>query len=499
MSENDGSPHPPSDAQQVAAILRQLGRSITSRKLEFALAFTVTVLVVLTVAFLRPASYVARAAVLIEPSRGSSRSIPDPEDGPTVTSADVTEEEVNSEIAVLMNDEVLRGAVRAARLDLVSLPWYMRIILAPFRFYDRVHAEYHGVQPPTDEDRAVRALSRKISAEPLRASNVMMVTLRSGDPRAAEAILQEILRLYLDHHLKMHSRYAPVGFFNEQLSIMQDSVTRRERELLALKRQLGVTDLVKERDAQLDLDVKLREEASSVSRRLAELDGLLSSHRNTLAEASGPAPARRPVDAPYLGSLKSEVLRLSMEQARLDTRYGDSVPAVIENRKQLELARAALASAEKSVLENSPTLRAVDEDVAKLSAEEEGLRRREVVLNQQLHQSRARLRQLDSALPEAERAERDIRLAERRYEVYLTSSDKSRVELALDRGGLTNVSVVQQPAALSTPEAPKKWVLLLVAVAGGLLTASLVCVLLELRAKGLAGVVHAIAPQPAVA
>jgi uncharacterized protein involved in exopolysaccharide biosynthesis len=415
-----------------------------------------------------------------------------------VTSAGVTEEEVNSETAVLLSDEVLRATVREARLAEIPLPLYLRIILAPFRFYDRAHAEYHDVEPPTAEDRAVRALGRSISMERLKASNVMVVTLTAGDPAFARDVLNLVMRHYLDHHLKVHARYAPARFFNEQLSVIQDSVTRREGELISLKRRLGVIDLEKERQVQIDLDLKLREEAASVSRRIAEIDGLLTSYRQTLASVKGPAPTEHAVDAPHLAQLRDDVLKLSLEQIRLESRFNDGFPLVVENKKKLDLARASLAQEEQRAQEHSPTLRTVDQEIARLDAERLGLVRRDVVLSSQIRGSRERLGQLDGALPDAERVQRDIKTAERRYEVYLTSSDKSRVEMALDQGRLSDLSLVQAPAALTTPEGPKKWMVLLIAFGGGILNALLVCFLLELRSVGLVGLLHAIAPEPRV-
>lgn len=500
-----GSDALPPEVQQIATTLARVREAMARRRGAFLLVFLSTVIFVQLAAFFLPGKFAARAALLIQQPRASSRLLADPRDPTTVVTTGVTEEEVNSEVAVLTSREVLAATVEATGLDRANPPLFLRVLYAPVRAYDHLYARYHGVSYPGPQDRAVRALANAISVDRLKNANVLVVSYYASDPAVAEVVLRELLKHYLDWHLRVHGPSQAAPFFSTQVAILEDSLVRREDDLQALKRQMGVIDFESEREVQLQLDAKLREESAALSRRLAELNGTIAAHeraltaalpRSSLATTEGArAPLGGPLTDPRLDQLKAEALRLGFEQVRLEARYAEEFPLIEENRKKLAVVRKALEDEQLNVLQHSPTLFIVDQERARLSAERTGILRRRNVLDQQLATSRARLTELDEKAPEAARSERLIRSAEERYMVYLASGERARIESALNQSRLTNVSIVQEPAASSKPVRPKKLLVLVASLIGGLFAALLTCMWLELRGLGLVSALASIAPR----
>jgi len=485
------------DVAGFAGTLRRMGELMKRRRREFWTVFLVTFFLVQALAFFWPGTFAARAAVLIQKTRMTATLDADPTDATTVISEGVTERDVNSEIAILTSAEVLAATVEATGLDRVPPPWYLRVLFAPLRAYESLYAAVHGVPAPSAAERALRSLSKSISAERLKDSNVLVVTLEARSPEAAETILGDLLRHYLERHVAIHGPgLGVVPFFSTQASLLEKELAQHEEALQALKRRTGTVDIPKEREIQLQSEAKLREEADLLGRRLLELDGRIRSYRSAVSDAlSSPTSAVAIAPAePTLNELKTQALRLELEQIRLEARYQEDAPPVVENRKKLEAAHAALAAEQQSVRERSPALLAAEEERVKFASEKAGIVERQRVLEEQLAQSRSRLRQLDEAAVEATRQQRLIRSAEERYLMTLGRGEKARMDAALDQRRVTNVSIVQKPSASAKPVRPKRLVTLIVSVVGALLAGLLACVARELRERGLEAFLASIAP-----
>jgi len=483
----------PSAAEDIAGAIGRFRDALFRRKGELLIVSLVTFLLIQAVGFFWPGTFAAHSALLIQKARASAPLDADPSEPTTVISGGVTEEEVNSEIAVLTSREVLAATVAAAGLDRVPPPWYLRLLFWPLRAYDRLYARYHGIAEPSDTDRAIQGLTRSISAERMKDSNVLVVGLESGDPKVAEIVLNELLKHYMQRHIDVHGRYQVEPLFSTQAGVIERELHEVEESLQQTKREGGTVDAGAERDVQLKSDAALREELDTLRRRLAELDGKLAAYDKELAEGA----ARQSVSGDILDSLKSEALRLELEQIRMEARYKEGFPLLEENRQKLEKTRQALDEERAKVFEHNPTLVALDQERARTAAERAGVAERKGVLEAQVRQSRERLMDLDRRTTEATRSQRRIKALEERYAMYLSRGEKARIDSALDQGNITNVSIVQAASASPKPVRPKKSIVMAVSLVGGLLVGILRCAWLELRGIGLAAFLAAVAPPKA--
>ncbi|HVT16746.1 MAG TPA: GNVR domain-containing protein [Thermoanaerobaculia bacterium] len=457
-----------------------------------------TFLFVQILAFFWPGTFAARAALLVQQTRVAARlSAASREPAVTVKTGAVPEEEVNSEIAVLTSREVLAATVRATGLDRAPSRWYLRALYAPLRVYENLYASFHGLPPPDPGDRAIRSLGDSLSAERLKNSDILVVTVEAGDPHLAKVVLDQLLKHYLLHHLEVHGAGDVLPFFNRQASVLSRELAQHEEDLANLRHRLGAVDLAAERESQLAMDVKLREEDAMLGRRQVELDGQIATYDRALAAAAQSRERSQTLPAdPTLQDFKSQVLRLELEQIRLESRYRDDSPLVAENRAKLDVARHALEEERRNVLEHSPNLIEMDRERAKCLAERAGIEERRAALADQLRRSHARLMELDGKTTESSRLQRLIRAAEEKYMMYLARGEEARIDSALDQHRFANISIVQQPAASLSPVRPKKLVVLLTSVVGGILAGVLTCLGLELRAVGLGGLLAALTTEP---
>lgn len=494
LAEADGA-----GVNELVDALRGLWGALVRRRREFLVAFVSVAVVVQLAAFLWPGTYVARAAVLIQNNRTGASVGPVGERQPTVVSDGISETEVHSEIAVLTSREVLEKTLKSTGLDTARPGLVTRLLFGPAWLYDDLYAWWHGVPAPTQADRALRGLESAISVEPLKDSNVLVVSLEAGDPRLAQIVLEQLLGHYLAHHVEVHGRSDVETFFEDQAKALQEELRGHEEALQALKHEAGVSDLEAERTAQAQLDASLRQESLMLQRTLAEFDQRIADFELTLRGGGGRLEGQRIASSDFvLQDLKREALQLELERVRLLERYRPGSPLVVENERKLEAARAALRNETGGSGRGnggSPALIAVQQDLARVRAERAGAHERLGKLEAQITASSERMRALDEDLLEARRIERLIQIAEAKYMQVLRRGVEARIDTALDEDEFTNASIVQAAAAEAKPIRPKKLVSLLVALGGGLLAGLGTVVVLELREAGLARTLGSVAPR----
>lgn len=488
--------------EELAAAIRRVRDVARRRAATFVAVFAGAALLILLVTFLWPGTFEARGAVLLQKIRSAGAVDYDARQPTTVVSGAVSQEEVNSEMAVLTSREVLKATAEAAGLSRLRPPLYVRIVFAPLRAYEWAYDWWHEIPYPTADERAVLTLADGVSVDRLKESNVLVVSYRSGSPRMAEAVLDELLRNYLDFHLRVHTRVDAERFFTDQAGRLLTEVTTLQDRLSSLRRTLDVADLTAAKEAGMREETALGEEESLLLRRASDTEARLASYRETLAanRSSVRTSTTTRANTQGLDGMRAQVLQLELEQIRLETRYRESAPPLVENARKLEAARQSLQATQQAVAQEStsavnPTAFAIEEESARTAAEAAGIRARLQAVRGQRDRERAALRTLERQALAGDRLELELKSAKDRYAMYLDRAERARVDAALDRTGVTDAAIVQHAAASPKPVRPARLVSFVAAVAGGLIVATLVCAWLELAAGGLAAAIEAAAPR----
>lgn len=503
---NDPVSHPDeaqasgSSVAELAEAFRGVGRALKRRRREFVTIFLTVAIVVQIASFLWPGTYVARAAILIQRNRMSGGLSPDAERSPTVVSSGVSEQEVNSEIAVLTSREVLEATLQSTGLDKAEPSIWLRLLFGPLWAYEDFYAWYHGVPKPTRGDRALRGLESNLSVEPLKDSNVLVVSYESSNPTVAQGVLHQLVEHYLTRHVQVHHSAGAEAFFEEQAGGLKAELKTQEDLLQGVKREVGVSDLNVERETQQKILASLREEQDRLRRTVAELDQRAASYQAFLRREPTQVNTTLEGRNDYaLQALNAEKLKLEIERVRLEERYRDDSPLLAENARKLEAANEAIARVTTGVSQKqtglSPAAISASQDMERTRAEKAGYDERISQLNGQITSASERLGVVDEKLLDARRIERLISTSESQYMQYLRRGVEARIDSALDQGQFTNASVLQAAAAEPKPIKPKKLIALLLSILGGLLAGVAMVIVLELRESGLEAFLGSVAPR----
>ena len=202
-----------------------------------------------------------------------------------------------------------------------------------------------------------------------------------------------------------------------------------------------------------------------------------------------------------LQALIQEKLRLELDRVRLMERYKADSPLLVENQRKLDAAAAAIEGQRSGMYQKQSTLSpasvSASQDMERTRAERDGDVERIKKLDGQIQEGTQRLTMLDEKLLEAKRIERLISTSETQYMQYLRRGVEARIDAALDRSQFTNASVVQEAATEPRPIRPKKLIILILSLAGGLVAGLATVVGMELNESGLEAFLGSVAPRSA--
>ena len=430
-----GEAFSPTIRDVVAVFFRQRG-------LVFG-CFATIFLSVLLFGILSP-SYQAHMKVLVRRGRADPLVTAQPNAPSEFERYEITEEELNSEVELLRDEEMLRKVVQSTGLDAKD----------PFRFLRFGH-EDKEIQIA----HAVRRLAKKLKAEPIRKTNLIDVSYESGDPALAARVLSSLASYYVEKHTEVHRPSGEFKFFEQETTDYGRRLQEAEFELVGFTRDQGVVSAALERDIALQ---KLSEaDASYRQLRLAIAE---TEERIRILQAEMPSlPERtttqvRTADNPQLlEKLKSKLLELELSRTELLTKYEPSFRLVQQVDKQIVETKQMIAGENLAPTREETTEKDVNhewarEELEKARVELSGLHARAAVAEAQLAQSRKEARQLAVDSVTQQDLLRTMKAAEDNYLLYVRKREEARIGDAMDERGILNVIVAEPPVVPALPK-----------------------------------------------
>ena len=389
-----------------------------------------------------PAKYRAETKLLVKRERLDPVVSPQ-ENAPLTFHDTVSEEEINSEIELITSNDVLQKVVKTCDLDKKK---FISKIIHPWQ------------TPQNRMDKAVADLRSDLQLEVLKKTNVISIGYESHDPHLAEKVLATLDQAYLDKHLDVHHPSGQFEFFDQQAEKYRQDMMVAEAKLKQFADEQGGVAPTTMRDMTLqklaDFSSSLETTRASIAesdRRIADLEKQAQSTpaRLTTQMKSGD-------NAQVLENLKSTLLTLEMKRTELLTKYQPTYPLVVEVDKQLNDTRLALAKEEGSpvkeqVTDQNPTYAWVSGELAKAKADLSGFQARETALTAIIKVYQDKVKVLEQQGIEQANLTRTSKEDEGNYELYTKKKEEARIEDALDRTRLLNVSVIENATLPSIP------------------------------------------------
>jgi uncharacterized protein involved in exopolysaccharide biosynthesis len=402
------------------------------------------------------ASYRAQVRVLVRRGRADPPVTAQPNAPPDFSRVEVTEEELNSEVELLKDDDVLQRVVEAN--DLAAHDWLRWL---------RPHEEQAArVQ------RAAKKLAGRLDVEPIKKTNLIAVSYDAPDPQMAAQVMRSLASIYLEKHTEVHRPGGQLHFFDQQTGESRRQLEEAREKLVSFTKSHGVVAAAQQRDLVLqrmnDVEANYGQtqiEMSEAQHRVRELDAQLAK----LPERA--TTQVRMADNPeLLRALKASLLDLELKKTQLLTKFGPTHRLVLEIEQQILQTKAAIEVEKVSPVRAETTDQDTNHEWAKselqrAQVEMKGFEARESTTSAQLSAYRILARQLGEDAITQDDLISGEKAAQDNYLLYVKKREEARMGDALDEGGIVNVAIAEQPVVPALPVWPAGVVMLIGVVA----------------------------------
>lgn len=421
----------------------------------FGCTFGLVLLSILVYGLLFP-SYEAHMEILLRRERADP--VVTAEQNPPVALArpEIGEEEVNSEVELLKDEDLLRTVVESNGLaERDRLSWI------PFRDTGR----------EAEISRAVRRLGRKLKTEPIHKTNLIRISFESSDPGVAERVLKSLGASYIEKHKQVHRPGGEFPFFEQQVSASAIRLDEAESQLLAFSRNQGVVSGALERDLALqkvsELDRQYQQVRVAVNEKSRRIEVLKQNLVNLPPRST--STIRTAENPQLMEKLKGKLLSLELRRTELLTKYEPSYRLVHEVDEQIAQTKSSIEAEELSpprdeTTEKDPNYEWTNAELEKAEVELSTLEASQGAVASELSDARRAAQQLGADAVRQQDLLRSAKTAEETYLLYARKSEEARISDALDARGIINVAVAEAPVAPALPK-HSAWMIFAVAVA----------------------------------
>jgi uncharacterized protein involved in exopolysaccharide biosynthesis len=432
------------EENQVSPTMRELAM-VLFRQRRLFVAVSGLVFVLAVVYAFAGATYRAQVRVLVRRGRADPPMAAQENAPPDFSRVEVTEEELNSEVELLKDDDVLRRVVETN--DLAAQDWLRWL---------RPHEEQAA-----RVERAAKKLAGRLDVEAIRKTNLIAVTYDAPDPQMAAHVLQSLASVYLEKHVEVHRPGGQLHFFDQQTGESRRQLEEAKKKLVEFTQSRGVVMAAQQRDLVLqrldELAASYHEtqvQMSETEHRVREIDAQLARlpERTTTQVRTADNPE-------LLRALKASLLDLELKRTQLLTKFEPAHRLVKEVEEQILQAKAAITAEKLTPVRDETTDQDANYEWArserqKAQVEMKGLRAREATTNAHLAAYRTLARQLGEDAIVQDDLTNSEKAAQENYLLYVKKREEARMGDALDLGGIVNVAIAEQPVVPALPVWP---------------------------------------------
>ena len=389
-------------------------------------------------------SYRAEMKVMLRRGRIDPAVMPTPSPSPAFEHDEIAEEELNSEVELLHDEDILRQVV--LETGLARGTWTSAL---------------RGQTPEERTEKAVRRLATKLEVQPVRKSRLITVKYAASDAATSAAVLRSLAGTYLTKHAESARPSGQQNFFEQQIRQSQFVLEEAQRALIAFTRKKRVVSAELERDLTLHKlsdaeasELGLESAIAEVSERIHSLEARLRDLPQCRVVAITNA------DNPQLQEkLKSKLLELELRRTELMTKFQPSYRLVQQIDQQIAQAKTAIEAEKLKPLrdettKDDPEFEWAHSEQLKSDVELRALQQRKIVSHEQVLAYRIAAQRLEENAVAQHDLEQKIKTAEEKYLLYSNKREEARIGDALDQDGVLNVAIAEQPRVPALPVWP---------------------------------------------
>ncbi|HEX4487772.1 MAG TPA: hypothetical protein VH088_15970 [Terriglobales bacterium] len=384
-------------------------------------------------------SYQSHMKVLVRRGRVDPSTSPMVPQAAPFDRSEISEEDLNSEVELLRDQEILRTVMDDAGLA-ARKSW--------FNFSNEA----------SRRERGMHRLAERLEVKPVRKTSLIEISYTSANAVESAWVLRCLARAYLQRHVRVQQPSGEFDFFEQQASRAERGLEQAQTELVNFTHNEGVVSASLERDNALQRLNEAEDSSRQVEIQISETAQrfrTLQQQLLTLPERTT-RQQRTADNAELLEKFKSRLLELQLKRTELLTKFEPTYRLVLEVDAQIMEAKQSLANEQQFPLRDQTTDQNPDHewaaaDLLKTRVDLSSLHSRATATRQAVANDRQVADQLGKRALQQDVLLRNLKTAEAAYLLYINKREEARIGDALDQNGILNVSLAEQPSVPALP------------------------------------------------
>jgi len=431
-------------------------------------------------AYAWPESYESSSQLLVKLGRENASVNPGALTSQPIINLGVRKEVVNSEIEILKSRSLIEETVSTLGTDfLFPNPPPPESFLKKIKFYTK-KALKKGFDYAmevlylldlrkrlTPHEAAVKKIEKKLKVAAVKNSNVIEVSVRWSHPVITAEIVNTALRIYLKDRTELYKISNVYGFFSGEVEALKQKLAASENRLREFKQRWSITSLKEQRSLLLGETSKLKVSLQQTDTEIIEIEKKIEELRAQLAAT--PRRTRlseKVMRDPVIDSMRNKLKELEDERAALQDR--DPAAAVVRLDGEIARVSRMIDKRKRGIVGSITTgvnelYQNLENDLLKAEIRLASLRERKGSQEGFLDKYLAELKELEGREVELLRLERQFRIDDENYKLYMQKMEESRIFDAMDSAQIGNMSIISPAMPSPAPVRPRK---LLIVVLG---------------------------------
>ena len=342
-----------------------------------------------------------------------------------------------------------------------------------------------NLDPIDAREEAIIEIEENLKVEAERNSTVLSISFDSKSPVAAQKILDALVEIYRQEHVRIHRNPNSGDFLATQTRILHEQWVDAKDRVADLKATLGVVTVSGRRDA-LEAQLQAIEIAAIENiQQLTTTEARVKQINDQLATVPmREASSTKSVPNNGADLMRQDFYANQMRLMDLRSRLTPDHPLMIASERQVEESQQVLDnesdSREESVDDINPVHRDLTLELRRQETLFAGLQAARTKLDSQRQEILDMSERFNRNEIELDRLDQAETIARKKYNEYNDNLEESRMNKALEDNKISSVSVTQEPTLARKPVSPSK---LLVLVGGLFFAVSSVVSLIFLNEK----------------
>ena len=398
--------------------------------------------------------YISDAALLVTLGRENTE-VPITVNRGGVYTTGVRQEEINSEIQLLLSRSLTESTIDAIGLDRFDFtPPPPETLFQTIKYHLKKTVRWGKKQLEnllislslrkalSDREKVILLVKRSLSIERLKESDVIKITIKLPSPQLCVDVIENLLTLYLEKRISLRQHSTIKQVFDSQTAKYKEKLTELENKRKEFRINLGINSITEQRNLLLARSTDLQHQIETTE---YEYTILLQNISDDLkARLNYPTSQLDEHQVPNLSvdSLKSRLTELKLRHIQMSNSYSgqsDTMKTLLNETNEVTL-----------LLGN-------------------GLKSRMVQLRKQHKDVDKELAILNQADSKAQELDRTIKITETNYLLYAKRQEDARISAELDDSQIANVLIISHPLPAIKPSSPKKILIMTLGTGLGLI------------------------------